>query len=82
MEREVKIGIVILIISLFLLGIVYFINETNILGFLNKPITSGEGLGPLCPSLSKCQDFCLTNRGRCNSYCQANPTNKICDLLT
>ena len=87
MEKDVTIGIVILILAILLLGFTYTVNDTdmfnvsNIFNFLNEPLL-GEGLGPLCSSLSDCQDFCFTNRGRCNSYCQANPTNEICDLIT
>lgn len=87
MEKDVKIGIVILIIAILLSGITYVVNSANLydaigfFSFLNKPLM-GEGLGPLCSSLSDCQNFCHKNMGRCNEYCQANPTNKICDSIT
>ncbi len=80
MEKDVRIGIVILILAILLLGFTGIINFTNAFSFLNKSIVS-EGLGPLCSSLSDCNDFCHTNRGLCNEYCKANPTNKICDLI-
>jgi len=76
-----RIGIVILFIAILLLGFTLIVNLTNAFSFLDKPLI-GKGLGPLCSSLSDCEDFCLNNMGRCNSYCQTNPSNKICELLT
>ena len=81
MEKDVKIGIAILIISILLLGFTFIVNVTNAFSFLDKPII-GKGLGPLCSSLSDCQNFCQNSLGLCNSYCQANPANKICGLIT
>lgn len=75
------IGITILISAVLLLGVTYAVNAANLFRFLDEPLIGG-GLGPLCSSLSDCQDFCHTSKGRCDSYCQANPTNRICYLLT
>ena len=81
MEKDVIIGITILILAVLLLGITYTVNAADLFRFLDKPL-EGDGLSLLCSSLSDCQDFCQKNMGRCTSYCQANPANKICDLIT
>lgn len=80
MEKDVKIGVVILILAILLLVATGIINATNAFSFLNKPIVS-RGLGPLCSSVADCQNFCYTSMGLCEEYCKANPENKICDLI-
>ena len=80
MEREVKIGIAILVLTVLLLGITFLINETSIMEPWRKPLL-GNGLGPLCSDFEDCQEFCNTNFGICESYCNANPANLICNQL-
>lgn len=39
-----------------------------------------ERLGTLCVGASECIAFCLTNRGRCETYCQTN-FNSLCERI-
>ncbi|MBS3075783.1 hypothetical protein J4429_04975 [Candidatus Pacearchaeota archaeon] len=80
MKKDVITGIIILVLAILLLGFTFVVNVTNAFSFLDKPIL-GEGLGPLCSSLPDCQNFCLNSKGICNSYCRANPSNRICDNI-
>jgi len=75
-----KLGILLLVISLVLLGIVFYINVNNSFSSLANPLT-GEGLGNLCSSEEDCKEFCNDNSGRCNDYCGENPFNILCDTL-
>jgi|TARA_B100000315_G_C14570631_1_gene585277 hypothetical protein len=73
--------LVVLVVSIvLLLGFVFYVNLYNPFSSLENPFV-GEGLGTLCFSPEKCQEFCQDNRGRCNDYCESNPTNLLCDEL-
>ena len=80
MEKEVRIGVILAIISIILLGIVFFINATHALAPLEST-TSGDGLGRLCKNPQDCNTFCQDNFGRCSEYCAESPENTLCDTL-
>ena len=80
MEREVMIGISILVLSAFALGFVFYVNVFEPFEFLDDPLF-GEGLGTLCDSDESCISFCSTNMGRCNRYCKENPSNEFCGII-
>lgn len=82
MNKDAKIWVVMIILSLFALLVVFYINFTQALNFLSDPLY-GEGLGNLCPSEDGCREHCfvLGNRGRCDEYCQLNPSNPLCEKL-
>jgi hypothetical protein len=77
--KDTKLGILLLVISLLLLGVVFFVNVTHSLDFLQKPV---EGrLGLLCDSYEDCVAFCQDNRGRCDDYCYTHTPNHLCGRL-
>jgi len=77
--QDKQTAIIIVIISLILLTGVFFININDSLSFISK--TTGDGLGTLCDSELSCKDFCQNNRGRCDTYCNQNPSNTLCSTL-
>ena len=78
--EDKKLGVVLLAIAILLLGFVFYINVSNAFGSLANPL-AGEGLGSLCSNEEYCTNFCLNNRGRCDFYCQENPSNELCSKL-
>ncbi|MEK6852593.1 MAG: hypothetical protein AABX59_01810 [Nanoarchaeota archaeon] len=80
MQRDTKIGVIILVLAILALGFVLYMNVYEPLAFLDNPLV-GEGLGTLCVSEEKCIDFCHNNKGRCDAYCRENPSNELCDIL-
>jgi hypothetical protein len=80
MEKEARIGIIILILSLLALGFVAYIEITDSFASLGDPL-AGDGLGRLCSNIEDCAEFCNNNRGQCNDYCQINPINPLCGTL-
>lgn len=74
-------GIIIILLSIVLLGSVFFVNVNDSFSFLADP-QIGEGLGTLCSSSADCQDFCQDSMGRCNEYCQGNPSNPLCNIYS
>lgn len=79
MENK-KLGIVLLVVVIVLLGFSFYSNVTEMFGFLANPLV-GDGLGMICSSEQACADFCHTNMGRCARYCQENLSNKLCGRL-
>ena len=75
-----KLGIILLITAIFLLGFSFYSNLTGIFSFLGDPLVGG-GFGVMCKSEEDCREFCSNNMGRCNKYCTNNPTNKLCERL-
>src|SRR3989344_5159397 len=75
-----KLGIVLLVIVILLLGFTFYVNTSGLFNFLADPLV-GEGLGTLCDNEESCKQFCQDNRGRCDNYCQENPANELCNLL-
>lgn len=80
MQKDAKIGIIILALAISALGFVFYMNVYEPLKFLDNPLF-GEGLGNLCVSEENCRNFCHTNRGQCNEYCQENSSNELCNIL-
>jgi len=80
MQSDAVKGIIILILSLAGLGFVYYVNVYGTLDYLADQL-AGEGMGELCSSPENCQEFCQSNMGRCQLYCQQNPTNPLCKTL-
>lgn len=39
-----------------------------------------DGLGSLCSGEDECQEFCLNNRGTCESYCRGSE-NELCAIM-
>lgn len=78
--QDKKLGIILLVIVVLLLGFVFYVNISNVLDPLANPLV-GEGLGGLCSNEEDCIDFCHNNRGQCNNYCQENPSNELCNVL-
>jgi hypothetical protein len=66
--------------ALVALGFSLFMNIYEPLEYLNNPLY-GQGLGNLCDNEDSCKAFCDTSRGRCENYCQENPSNEICENL-
>lgn len=62
------------------------IKEEDLLLNLDKdelaesPIKDNQGLGSLCSGEDECRQFCLNNRGRCESYCNQNQ-NELCQTI-
>ena len=46
----------------------------------NTPTQPEESLGTLCSGVEECQQFCQTNRGRCESYCQGKEI-ELCKIV-
>jgi len=80
MRRDTIEGLVILGLSLVGLWFVYFVNTSGTFDYLGDQL-SGQGMGELCSSPQNCQEFCQSSRGRCQLYCQQNPTNSLCETL-
>ena len=78
--EDKKLGITLLVIAIFLLGFVFYVNISNILKPLENPLV-GEGLGQLCSHEEDCIDFCHNNRGQCEIYCRENSSNELCGKL-
>ncbi|MBI4016013.1 MAG: hypothetical protein HY362_04835 [Candidatus Aenigmarchaeota archaeon] len=43
--------------------------------------TSTLSLGSLCSGEAECAYFCLSNMGRCISYCEQNKNNALCEIV-
>jgi hypothetical protein len=78
--NDKTLGIIILVAAIVLLGLTFYVNVTDALSFWDDPLV-GEGFGTLCHSEEECRTFCHNNRGRCNEYCNENPTNELCDTI-
>ncbi len=79
-QRDAKTGIIVLLLAIVALGFVLYMNIYEPLAFLDNPLF-GYGLGNLCDSEDNCRIFCHTNKGRCDKYCQSNPSNEVCNIL-
>ena len=80
MQRDTKIGIIMLVLAIIGLGFVLYINIYDVLVFLDNPL-AGNGLGELCDGKEDCISFCRNSMGRCNVYCRENPSNTLCEAL-
>ena len=80
MQKDAKTGIIILLLAITALGFVLYMNIYEPLAHLDNPLF-GHGLGNLCDSEESCRIFCHDNKGRCNTYCQENPSNGLCNIL-
>jgi len=78
--EDKALGILIVVLSLLALGVSFYMNVNDSLEFIADPLY-GEGMGNLCSSPEECAKFCQDNRGRCNTYCNENPTNSLCGSL-
>lgn len=78
--EDKKLGLLLLVIAILLLGFVFYVNVSSVLAPLENPLV-GKGLGRLCSNEIDCTNFCQDNMGRCRTYCQENPENELCDKL-
>ena len=79
--EDKRLGILLLVIVILLLGFSLYSNLTGTFNSLADPLV-GEGLGVLCDSEEDCQAFCFGgNMGRCQQYCAENPANELCGRL-
>ncbi len=85
--KKSAIGIIIIVIGLILLALIFLsiFNKNNI---INDKINEGSeleavdssSLGNFCSGEQSCKEFCLNNRGRCESYCKRNE-NRLCSVI-
>lgn len=45
-----------------------------------KDLTETKGMAGLCTSLHECFVFCKSNVGRCNDFCNKNPSHELCEV--
>jgi len=75
-----KLGVLLIIIAVLLIGFAFYANISNMFAFLTDPL-AGDGFGSLCGNERDCREFCSNNRGICNNYCDENPANGLCSKL-
>ncbi|MAG02250.1 hypothetical protein CMI42_02840 [Candidatus Pacearchaeota archaeon] len=77
--QDKSLGILIIILSIIALGLVFYVNTSNILNnFFDTEI--GEGLGSLCSDEQDCKNFCNNNMGQCLDYCK-NRFHPLCRTI-